>query len=122
MLFWKCASDKPDTSKSDLVSENLKLKAELENLRKVLEKINAEMHSSEFSVDFAEMNAFSIERFVNNNIPCTVIGYFIEEPVTLDEKKVASKKVLNQWYLYCTQERHTELVEQFKTYMKGKKK
>jgi hypothetical protein len=51
-----------------------------------------------------------------------LIGYFIDEPVVADDKKVGSKKVLNQWYLYCSQERHAELVEQFKIYKKGKKK
>ena len=121
-MFWKCASDKPDTSKSELVAENLKLKAELEQLKGVLDKVNKEMQSSEFAVDFEEMNAFSIERYVNGNVPCTLIGYFIDEPVVAEDKKIGSKKVLNQWYLYCTQERHTELVDQFKVYMKNKNK
>jgi hypothetical protein len=122
MMFWKCKSDVPDTSKSDLIKENEVLKTEVEGLKKVISDINKAIQSSEFSVDFEEMNAFSIERFVNNNNPCTLIGYFIDEPVVVDEKMVGSKKVLNQWYLYCTQERHSELVVQFNAYMKGKKK
>ena len=79
-MFWKCES-KPDTSKSELVAENLRLKKEVEDLKKVISDINKAIQSSEFSVDFKEMNAFSIERFVNNNNPCTLIGYFIDEPV-----------------------------------------
>ena len=121
-MFWKCASDKPDTNKSELVAENLKLKKEVEDLKKVIADINKAIQSSEFCVDFKEMNAFTIERFVNNNNPCTLIGYFIDEPVIVDDKTIGSKKVLNQWYLYCTQERHTELVDQFKVYMKNKNK
>ena len=121
-MFWKCKSEVPDVTKANLVKENEALKAEVNQLKKVIENVNNAIQSSEFSVDFAEMNAFSIERFVNNNNPCTLIGYFIDEPVVVDGKMMGSNKVLNQWYLYCTQERHSELVVQFNAYMKGKKK
>lgn len=64
-------------------------------------------YGSEFAVDFCNMNAFSIERMCRDGQAVTVIGYFLNNQV-------------REWNLYCNEERHQELVNQFKLYLEKK--
>ena len=98
------------------LNERIKeLESELKAAKKVISKINTEILETEFAIDWKKMNAFSIERMVHDNSPCTVIGYFIKEPVLSGDGNVITQKdVLHQWYLHCSDKRHRELVVQFR--------
>ena len=110
------------------------LKVQMEELRKENEslkyanaeykkRLESEMASASFSVDWKRINAFSIERMWENGIPKTIIGYMLTEPVITTEgegeQRVTYKDVVREWTYYCSAEKHEELVKQFIEY-KGK--
>lgn len=77
--------------------------------------INNNVASSDVHFDFKSMRTFSVERNVHNGKPCTIVGYLLQEPVlSSDGEMVVMKDVVREWYLYCNQERHQHLVEQFR--------
>ena len=106
--------------------ENKRLKEENERLReqvethkkeveRLLDMINGAVVSAEAHFDFKNMRVFSVERNANNNRPCTIIGYLLKEPVlSSDGEMIVEKDVVREWYLYCNEERHQQLVDQFK--------
>lgn len=98
----------------DLKEENDQLTAELESLKKVLAGINNDITSATAIIDFDSMRVFSIERLVDKNRPTTVIGYWMAEPCICEGEVVGSKDVLQQWYLFCNNDRHEDIVKQFK--------
>lgn len=110
-----------------LLNENIKLKQQIEKLedelkshKSVIKKINEELCDTEFGIDWSTMNAFSIERNASNNIPVTIIGYYTTQKETSENGTVLEKPFLQQWYLYCSDKRHRELVKEFKEF-KSKK-
>jgi hypothetical protein len=60
------------------------------------------IQQSEFEVDFKAMNAFSFERTIEKGIPVTIVGYR------------GKNGEIALWYLYCSEENHKRLAEQFK--------
>lgn len=101
------------------------LKVEIENLKKENEKLQyavdeykkrleSEMADASFAIDWEAMKAFSIERMWENGLPKTVIGYMLEEPVTIVEGEVTTKDVVREWTLYCSAQKHEDLVREFK--------
>ena len=102
-----------------LNKENDKLKEENERLQKevnrLLNLINGSIASAEAYFDFKNMRVFSVERNGHDNKPCTIIGYLLREPVlSSDGEMIVEKDVVREWYLYCNEERHQQLVDQFK--------
>ncbi len=79
-----------------------RLKAEAEFKRQEELQRNAPV-----SIDWNKMDAFSVERIWNHNGngPTTNIGYYITNS--------DGNKVVKEWVLYCSLERHEELVKQF---------
>jgi hypothetical protein len=106
------------TDNNVLRNKNKELELEVESLKKelaaskdVIKSINDNISKGPFAFDFKKMNVFSIERNVNANKPCTIIGYILKEP---KEDSDGSKDVVREWYFYCDDEQHNKLVEQFK--------
>lgn len=66
-----------------------------------------------FACDFKKMHAFAIERNYHGGKPCTIVGY-VKEIVT----DRGSETKVCEWYLYCSLERHEELVNEFRESMK----
>lgn len=64
---------------------------------------------SEMAVDYEKMNAFSIERVFSNGEAKTVIGYMHGSQI-------------REWNLFCDDDMHQELVDQFKQYITDRKK
>jgi hypothetical protein len=100
-------------------NENKELKLEVESLKKelaaskdVIKSINDNISKGPFAFDFKKMNVFSIERNVNANKPCTIIGYILKEP---KEDSDGSKDVVREWYFYCDEDSHKKLVKEFET-------
>lgn len=99
----------------ELEAENKQLKQQVKNTEQMIAEINSELTAAKPVLDFDLMRVFSIERHVNNNKPCTIIGFFEKEPVmSSDGEMIVTKDVHKEWYLYCNTARHTELVEEFK--------
>lgn len=86
----------------ELQREILRLKDTLEETQRIVANVKREISNCEFSFDFANINAFSIERNFDNNLPVTVIGFLTND-----------KNETKEWYLYCSTEQHQRLVEQF---------
>lgn len=88
-------------------NENIKLledrirRMELEKV----DSIKADVNSSDFEIDWKNMDAFSIERMGDNNSAYTVIGYWV---IVNNEKTVA------EWKFYCSQEQHNKLAKEFR--------
>lgn len=107
------------------------LKVQLEDLKKQNEKLQyandaykkrleSEMATASVAIDWETMNVFSVERMWDNGIPKTILGYILEEPVVYtegDDQRVKHKDVVREWALYCSAEKHEELVKQFKDWL-----
>ena len=108
------------------------LKVDLENLQRenkelkyandaYKKRLETEMANASFAIDWEAMNVFSIERMWENGLPKTVLGYILEEPVIYTEgedQRVTHKDVVREWTLYCSAEKHEQLVAEFKEWLK----
>ena len=107
------------------------LKVQLEDLKKenkILQyandvyksRLESEMVNASFAVNWDAMNVFSVERMWENGVPKTILGYILEEPVVYtegDDQRVTHKDVVREWTLYCSAEKHEQLVAEFKQWM-----
>ena len=112
-MFGRKKIKEAKTSQINLEIEMEDLRRENRRLRSLIEDIGAKISSSPVVVDFQLMNVFSIERMAKDNTPVTIIGYFINN--ANEEKKV------KEWYVYCNDQRHQQLVAEFNEYLKNKK-
>lgn len=113
---------------SDLKVEIENLKKWNENLREANDayrkRLEEEMATASFGIDWDAMKAFSVERNWNNGFPTTIIGYMLSDPVIHtegDDQRVTYKDVVREWTLHCSAEKHEELVKEFNMW-KAKKK
>lgn len=86
----------------------------------VYEAARKDVATSSFAVDFETMNAFSIERLIENSTSKTVIGYLTTDRVA-GEMGNTEKKTVREWTFYCSHEEHERLVKEFNAW-KAKKK
>ena len=109
---------------SDLKVELEDLKKENENLKRSNDayrsRVEGEMQTASFSLDWDSMKAFSIERNWGNGYPTTIIGYMLSEPAVHTEGSVTYRDVVREWTLHCSYEKHEQLVKEFNEW-KGKK-
>ena len=117
--------------KVTLAEKNRRIDVLEENIRILEDRIRAmnaekqdnlvkEMANASFAIDWEAMNVFSVERMWDNGIPKTILGYILEEPVVYtegDDQRVTHKDVVREWTLYCSAEKHEELVKQFKDWL-----
>ena len=106
-----------------LMEENQKLLVTVndqEQRLKALTKEKEDTSKSECIIDFSEVRVFSVERYVGEgDKPCTLIGYLLAEPVVSSDGTFETQKdVVHQWYLYCSPQRHEEIVREYKRSMK----
>ena len=106
----------PSPTKKELKQQVEKLEAELKAYKEWWAKMLDDARDSEIVLDFEALNVFSIERMIKSNetIPCTIIGYLKEETTINDEGKVITNNGVKEWYYYCSDKRHQELVDKFK--------
>lgn len=86
-------------------------------------RLEGEMANASFAIDWDTMNVFSIERLWENGLPKTVLGYILSEPVIYtegDDQRVTHKDIVREWTLYCSAEKHEELVKEFKEWVSTK--
>ena len=120
-MMFKFIKDKVDEI-ARLKEEKLALERKFEYQRQELEhllSIKEKTSDAEVVVDFKNMRVFSVERFEKDGHPCTLIGYILTEPVFAnDGSVVANKEVVHQWYLYCSPQRHEEIISDYKKALK----
>lgn len=119
MWSWEKKCDKCTTKVDEVDYKALaeKLQSQVDQLQSRLNTAYTETGDADFIFNFNAVKAFSIERNWHNDRPCTIIGYVLQEPVTMTEDNVTTKDVVREWYLYCSKEQHAKLVEQFKKAM-----
>lgn len=127
-MFW--CKKKPDVavesdskSRKELELENSQLKYANDVYRQRLE---TEMANASFAIDWDAMKVFSIERVWDNGIPKTILGYMLSEPAVHTEgengeQRITYKDIVREWTLWCSAEKHEQLVSEFGAW-KGKKK
>lgn len=121
MFFNKIALSDLKVENQDLKKRIADLENQVSNYARLIADINSDLTKCEFAIDFTTMRVFSIERHVSNNRPCTIIGHFVNEPVvSSDGEMIVDRDVTKEWTLYCSNERHAELVEKFKAYNASK--
>lgn len=96
------------------------LEARVKQLEDQLNTIAHETTNEDFVFDFSTVKVFSVERNWKDYRPCTIVGYVINEPYTDSAGNLQSKESVKEWYLYCSKEQHSKLIEQFRNSMKGK--
>ena len=110
---------------ADALKRIKELEAEVERLQYANKayqtRLVDEYSKASYSVDFAKMNAFSIERHWDNGTQKTIIGYILQEPFSTTEGEYSSKDVVREWNLLCSHEEHERLVKQFNDYVEGGK-
>ena len=115
MWFNKRREDtKQEANEVDYKALSEKLQREVKQLQERLNTAYTETGDADFVFNFNAVKAFSVERNWHNDRPCTIVGYVLQEPVTMTEDNVTTKDVVREWYLYCSKEQHVKLVEQFK--------
>ncbi len=123
MLFW---NRKPDNGIVGNYAEALKRIKELEKENNDLKyandayrnRLETEMATAPFAIDWDAMKVFSIERNWNNGIPYTIMGYMLSEPAVHTEgeggePRVTYKDVVREWTLYCSAAEHARLIGEF---------
>ena len=107
---------------ADLKKENERLKFANDAYQK---RLVGEMETASVAVDWDAMKVFSVERMWDNGLPKTILGYMLSEPVVTtegeNEQRVTNKDIVREWTLYCSADKHEQLVKEF-TAWKGKKK
>lgn len=118
MLKWFWSRAEQDNEL--LRAKNEQLIKEVEHLKAVLEARSIDLNAirdnlaqtarnATPSLDFAKMEAFSIERMQERDeAPRTVIGYL--------RPQAEGNDLVGEWTLYCNDEHHERLVEEFNTY------
>ena len=110
---------------ADALKRIKELEAEVERLQYANKayqtRLVDEYSKASYSVDFAKMNAFSIERHWDNGTQKTIIGYILQEPFSTTEGEYSTKDVVREWNLLCSHEEHERLVKQFNDYVEGGK-
>lgn len=115
--MWFCKKQVPTEEAGKSRKE---LEAELAQCKKIIEQVNEDLTKCTPMIDFDTMRVFSIERLAQNNRPCTIIGYYTQDPViSSDGEMIVMKDTVHEWTLYCSNDRHEELV---KKYLDWKKK
>lgn len=89
---------------TNLARELEVMTAKYNAVKNTLDELNKQVVDGSVGFDFNKVDAFSVERMVVDNKPCTIIGYYAKKQESSDA---------HQWYLYCSTEWHEKLVEQF---------
>jgi hypothetical protein len=92
---------------------------EVSELKRQISEFTNAARSATFWFDFTAVKAFSVERNLDNkNLPVTVIGYLLSEPVVVTEDSTTTKDVVREWYLPCDDKQHEAIVKAFKESIK----
>ena len=97
-----------------LRARNYQLECQLEALNRTIAD-NKAAAATTFAVDFSTLGAFSVERIIKHGVASTVIGYIVRDTTyNTAALETTHKTEVREWTLYCNQDRHEELVKEFK--------
>jgi hypothetical protein len=126
-MFFRSAFEKITISelKDEIASLRRSLNNQEQLVREYENRLNGEMASASFAIDWDVMKVFSVERNPSEHVPRTILGYMLSEPAVHTEgengeQRVTYKDIVREWYLYCSAETHEKLVKEF-TDWKNKK-
>lgn len=103
-LEYKIACLENDIASRDALIKSLQ--ADLDRLRdEKSAEVTKDVQSSNFVIDWRNMDAFSIERMGDVKEAYTVIGYYV-----VNEH---SKREVAEWKFYCSQKQHDKLAKEF---------
>ena len=105
----------------ELRVEKAKLESRIQSLERLLKSYESDVTKAKVVINFDEIRVFSIERIIHNNAPCTIVG-FLREEKTSEEGKFIVKDTTKEWYLYCNENRHEELVNEFNEWKRANRK
>lgn len=105
------AVDNIDKKIDELIEERDIARNEAARLTEQVKKIYESLADEDMVIDFKAINVFSVERNSREDIPCTIIGFLIKEGDTYRT---------HEWYLYCTQRVHTNIVKDFEEFKKNR--
>lgn len=119
MMSWFNRVNGVDTSEKDrrikeLEADLSQRDSHIEHLKAKIKDIENACRSASFEFDFSAVKVFSVERNIKDNLPCTIIGYLLPEPVTITEGEYTTKDVVREWYLYCDDKQHESIVKAFR--------
>lgn len=95
--------------KADLEDRDQRIELLQEQLAALRSEQDKAVVDCGLAVDWNRMNAFSIERMMQDGRPMTVIGYW-EGP---------NDENVGEWSFRCNQDTHERLVEEFRQYRGG---
>lgn len=99
---------------AEVEKENAVLQRQLKNAHDDLALIASESKNATPYIDFDIMRVFSIERNNEGRAPCTMLGYYMNDPVmSSDGEMLINRDVVKEWTLFCNTDRHEELVSKF---------
>lgn len=73
------------------------------------------------TLNFGWMDAFSVERVVQNGYPLTVVGYKLRKDSRHSNGNDTTYEI-KEWYLHCSEKVHRDVVKQFNQYMEERKR
>ena len=73
------------------------------------------------TLNFGAIDAFSVERIVQNGSPVTVVGYKLRKDVRHNNSTDTTYEI-KEWYLHCSDKVHKDVVKQFNDYMEVRKR
>lgn len=123
--FFKTTADRSEIEALEKKAYDLETKLinalqERDNYKKRLDDHLIAAKDLEFAVDFDALEVFSIERMCVNNEDKTIIGYWAEETVAVEGKKIGTQRTVREWTLYCSHRRHDDLVKAFRKWKDSK--
>ncbi len=84
-----------------------RLEAQIKKMQ--LDKVDAiktDVNTSEFVIDWNNMDVFSVERMGDHQSAYSVIGYYMYNETEVKE--------VREWKFYCSHEQHNKLAEEFR--------
>ena len=117
--MWFCKDQSAEVTKlrnraKELEVALIRKTNELSEANARLRAVEDEVSKAPVAIDFDTMRVFSIERSISNNRPCTIIGYYVNDPVlSADGEMVVDRDQVKEWTLSCNNQRHEELVKKF---------
>jgi hypothetical protein len=103
-------------SRKELETKIESLEKELDTYKQWWKNMIDTTRDAEIAVDFAAIDAFSVERTIRDGLPTTIIGYLKGETEATEDGTILTNKGVKEWYYHCSDKRHQELVDKFKEY------
>lgn len=93
----------------------------VEFYKKRAQELKDEARDLPVTLNFGCIDAFSVERIVNDGLPCTVVGYKLRQD-SRENNITNTTYQIKERYLRCNDKIHKDIVKQFNEYMEVRKR